>query len=94
MGVAVARSNEVVAEAVEIRAQRRRGHVRVFASWCKGCGLCIAFCPQGVFVEGREHRPIVAHLDKCVACHWCDIHCPDFAILVEELGGRVREVGK
>jgi 2-oxoglutarate ferredoxin oxidoreductase subunit delta len=73
---------------------RRRGRVRVFRNWCKGCGLCIAFCPQQVFEEGPEHRPVVAHQERCIACRWCTIHCPDFAILVEEIDENRGEVAK
>ena len=73
---------------------RRRGRVRVFRNWCKGCGLCIAFCPQQVYEEGDEHRPVVAYPDRCIACRWCAIHCPDFAILVEEIDGNRGEVAK
>lgn len=62
---------------------RVRGRVRVFQNWCKGCGLCLAFCPQQVFSEDEEHHPVVAHPERCVACQWCTIHCPDFAIVVE-----------
>ncbi len=65
------------------RHRQLRGHVRVFGNWCKGCGLCIAFCPQQVFAEDAEHRPVVAHAERCVACEWCTIHCPDFAIVVD-----------
>lgn len=64
---------------------RKRGRVRVFRNWCKGCSLCIAFCPQGVFTEDEEHHPLVAYPERCVACQWCTIHCPDFAIIVEEI---------
>ena len=63
--------------------RKRRGIVRVFGKWCKGCGLCIAFCPQQVLAEDDEHHPIVAHPERCIGCEWCEIHCPDFAIEVE-----------
>lgn len=59
-----------------------RGYVRVFQNWCKGCGLCIAFCPRQVLAEDAEHHPVVAWPDRCIACQWCAIHCPDFAIVV------------
>jgi 2-oxoglutarate ferredoxin oxidoreductase subunit delta len=63
--------------------ERPRGRVRVFRNWCKGCGLCIAFCPRQVFKAGEEHRPVVAQPERCTACQWCAMHCPDFAITVE-----------
>lgn len=59
-----------------------RSQVQVFRNWCKGCGICIAFCPRQVFVEGEENRPIVAHEEQCSGCQWCAMHCPDFAIEV------------
>lgn len=62
-----------------------RGRVVVFENWCKGCGLCIEFCPTQVLKAGEDGHPLVAQPDRCTACHWCDTHCPDFAILVEDL---------
>lgn len=66
------------------KKERARMRVRVFGKWCKGCGLCIAFCPQEVFEADAEQRPVVAHPERCVGCQWCVIHCPDFAIVVDE----------
>jgi 2-oxoglutarate ferredoxin oxidoreductase subunit delta len=65
--------------------KRPRGHVIVFDAWCKACGICIEFCPQRVFEANGQGRPIVAHAEKCTACHWCDTHCPDMAITVRRL---------
>jgi 2-oxoglutarate ferredoxin oxidoreductase subunit delta len=67
------------------RPARPRGHVTLFGTWCKGCGLCIAFCPQGVLVANGHGRPAVAYPERCTACHWCDTHCPDMAITVRRL---------
>ena len=64
---------------------RPRGHVIIFGTWCKGCGICVEFCPQGVFEANGQGGPIVAHEEKCTACHWCDTHCPDMAIAVRRL---------
>ena len=57
------------------RAQRTsklpRGRVTIFPNWCKGCDLCIEFCPAGVL----EHLPgvnvAVVHPERCTACRWC-----------------------
>jgi TPP-dependent indolepyruvate ferredoxin oxidoreductase alpha subunit len=46
--------------------------VTVFANWCKGCGICVAFCPTGVLALDANDHPIVVQPDKCTACHWCD----------------------
>ena len=73
----------VLAEKLDATGQERpRGEVRVFHHWCKGCGLCVAFCPQHVFDEDEEGHPVVARPDACNACLWCYLHCPDFAVTV------------
>ncbi len=56
------------------------GKVRVFGRWCKGCGLCIAFCPMGVFEAGDDGHPRVRFPNNCTGCEWCEYHCPDMAI--------------
>jgi 2-oxoglutarate ferredoxin oxidoreductase subunit delta len=63
-----------------------RGQVVIFGPWCKGCGLCVEFCPAGVLDLDREGRPFVISPEKCTACHWCDTHCPDLAIIVKRIG--------
>lgn len=62
-----------------------RGRVTVFPNWCKGCDLCIEFCPTGVLERGSDGHVIVAHPEKCTACRWCELHCPDFAIFVTDI---------
>ena len=70
---------------VKAKPSRPRGYVTLFGNWCKGCGLCVEFCPQGVFELDDRGRPVIAHMEKCTACHWCDTHCPDMAIIVRRL---------
>jgi len=62
-----------------------RGRVVIFGTWCKGCGLCVEFCPTGVLALDQDSHPIVVAPEKCTACHWCDTHCPDLAIVVQPL---------
>jgi 2-oxoglutarate ferredoxin oxidoreductase subunit delta len=66
-------------------SSRPRGYVTIFGTWCKGCGLCIEFCPQHVIEANGHGRTHVAHGERCTACHWCDTHCPDMAITVRRL---------
>ncbi len=71
-----------------------RAEVVVFDNWCKGCGLCVAFCPRGVLKVNGDGKVHVAAPERCTACHWCDTHCPDFAIIVrrvDETLGRGRD---
>ncbi|MCR4408240.1 MAG: 4Fe-4S binding protein [Anaerolineae bacterium] len=84
-------------EAEEIPSQKKRkgpqGVVTVFPIWCKGCGLCIEFCPTKVFEADDEGRPIVAHPEQCTGCGWCEWHCPDFAISVRRIDGKEGDDG-
>lgn len=76
---------EVTTEAPARPSKGPRGRVTIFGLWCKGCRLCVEFCPTGVLAFTEEDRPVVAHPEKCTACHWCDTHCPDLAIVVNSL---------
>jgi 2-oxoglutarate ferredoxin oxidoreductase subunit delta len=63
-----------------------RGEVRIFATWCKGCHICVEFCPTQVLtMHPNGHYPIVVAHEKCTACHFCDTHCPDLAIVVKKI---------
>ena len=51
--------------------------------WCKGCGICAAFCPKGALeVVGEKVRR--AEGTDCVLCGMCEQRCPDYAIYVKE----------
>ncbi len=54
--------------------------------WCKGCGVCVAFCPKNVLklVGGRVHTNPGS---DCVACGLCESLCPDFAVYLVEREG-------
>ncbi len=82
-------------EAVKGPSKRRlpRGRVTVFPNWCKGCGLCVEFCPADVLEQGDDGRVIVAHPEKCTACRWCERHCPDFAIFVSDIEQQSKDEG-
>lgn len=67
------------------KRRRRRGQVTIYPNWCKGCGLCVDFCPTGVLEQTESGRIVAAHSEKCTACHWCELHCPDFAIFVTQI---------
>ena len=60
-----------------------RGEVFIYNQWCKGCRICVEFCPTQVLVFDEDrHIPIVAAPENCTGCHFCDTHCPDLAIVV------------
>jgi 2-oxoglutarate ferredoxin oxidoreductase subunit delta len=55
--------------------------IKINAAWCKGCSICVAFCPTQTLAM-KEGKVVVAHLEKCNACMFCELRCPDFAIAV------------
>lgn len=66
------------------REEHPDAEVFIYAPWCKSCGICVAFCPTGVFVSDKSGHPVVTNPDKCIACGQCEIMCPDMAITVHK----------
>jgi 2-oxoglutarate ferredoxin oxidoreductase subunit delta len=48
--------------------------------WCKGCGICVAFCPKEVLEIDEDGKARWAHPDKCIRCALCELRCPDLAV--------------
>ncbi|MEA1870876.1 MAG: 4Fe-4S binding protein [Candidatus Bipolaricaulota bacterium] len=65
-----------------------RGTVVIDKDRCKGCGLCIAACPNQVLAFSGELNKSgynVVHMknpEACVGCSFCAQTCPDIAIEV------------
>lgn len=62
--------------------------IRIEVEYCKGCGLCVHYCPRDVLrvsdspnSKGYRVVEIVAK-ENCIGCRNCEINCPDFAISV------------
>lgn len=51
--------------------------------WCKGCGVCTAFCPKDVLALENE-KVIIRAEENCVFCGTCESLCPDFAVFIYE----------
>ena len=57
---------------------------------CKGCELCLEFCPKGLIKISEEFnskgfrpvKPVDGHEEKCSGCLACAMMCPDVAIEV------------
>jgi len=68
--------------------EKNKYEIAINYSWCKKCGICAAFCPQGVFVLDDLGTPIIKYPEKCVKCMLCVVRCPDFAIEVKDKVGK------
>ncbi len=55
--------------------------IRIDTVRCKGCGICVEFCP-GKVLSLQDGVSTVVALERCTACNLCDLRCPDFAITV------------
>ena len=74
---------------VKVRKRKEEPKIDIYKAWCKGCGICVAFCPTGALAKDEAGYPYVKDIKKCINCGWCEIRCPDFAITVEsETKGR------
>jgi 2-oxoglutarate ferredoxin oxidoreductase subunit delta len=57
------------------------------AERCKGCDLCVVFCPEHVIgmsdrVNSKGYRIAELQRDGCTGCEICGRICPDMAIEV------------
>jgi len=50
--------------------------------WCKGCGICVHFCPKNVLEMDEQDKAFAARPQDCICCQLCEIRCPDLAIEV------------
>ena len=51
---------------------------------CKGCNICVAFCPQKILQLDNLGKIYVTDETACIACGQCELRCPDFAIRVSK----------
>ena len=50
--------------------------------WCKGCGICVHFCPKKVLELDKDGKVEVARPEECIVCTLCELRCPDLAIQI------------
>lgn len=69
-----------------------KGRVYFDNEKCKGCNLCVTFCPVKILqldhenLNSKGYNTVkVLDMDKCIGCAFCAIMCPDSVITVEKL---------
>ena len=70
-----------------------RGQVYVIPERCKGCEICVHFCPREVLETSTSTNAKGYHLPRlipgkesaCVHCEFCSLICPEFAIFTREV---------
>jgi len=70
-----------------------RAQVLLDEKRCKGCGICLAMCPQRVFALADSGKVKVSRPERCTGCLVCENLCPDFALTVHPLR-EGREAGR
>jgi 2-oxoglutarate ferredoxin oxidoreductase subunit delta len=50
--------------------------------WCKGCGICAAFCKKNVLELDQKDKVYAARPEDCIGCRLCEFRCPDLVIEV------------
>jgi 2-oxoglutarate ferredoxin oxidoreductase subunit delta len=62
------------------------GTVYINLEHCKGCAICVEFCPPLALELSKDfntkgyHPPVLVHPELCTGCDLCGLYCPDFAI--------------
>lgn len=62
--------------------QKKPAIISINTEWCKGCGICAAFCPQQVLELDAKEKATATRSQDCIACMLCELRCPDLAIEV------------
>ncbi len=64
--------------------------VKIDSDRCKGCTLCVLFCPgkslqiSKKFNKAGYHPAVFVEEGKCSGCGFCYLMCPDVCIEVEK----------
>lgn len=63
-----------------------RFRIDIREDWCKSCGICVAFCPQGVLELLPGEKAKAVNKESCSGCGLCERLCPDLAIDIGAVG--------
>jgi 2-oxoglutarate ferredoxin oxidoreductase subunit delta len=65
-----------------------KGYIEIDQVMCKGCALCISFCPKDVIALSTKPNvagyvpAAVSKTEDCTGCAVCALVCPEVAIEV------------
>lgn len=62
--------------------------LKVNSRLCKGCNVCVSFCPKKVLALDTLGKIEIIDEAACIQCGQCELRCPDFAIRVLERVGK------
>lgn len=64
--------------------------IKILQERCKGCGLCVEFCPKGIIQFSKKrnlqgYRVVeITEREKCNHCGICYLMCPEVVFVIEE----------
>lgn len=70
------------------RQGKTKWDVEINDDLCKGCEICIEFCPLTIFGSSEKlnragyYVPVILRPDACNGCRFCELLCPELAIVL------------
>lgn len=58
--------------------------IEITPAWCKGCDVCVRFCPEHCLALDDEAMVVAVRPELCTGCRLCELLCPDFAIDIKQ----------
>ena len=58
--------------------------IKTNTRFCKGCNICVTFCPKQVLALDSMGKVCVVDESACIGCGQCELRCPDFAIRINK----------
>jgi 2-oxoglutarate ferredoxin oxidoreductase subunit delta len=55
--------------------------------WCKGCDICVHFCPKKVLALDDLGKVYIRDVGQCSECGLCELRCPDFCFTLRKEKG-------